>query len=126
MRLINEGKGIIWSDGEEGEIDKKILALQRQYSKQCLSIWGTDDCYRCGACCYMFKKDDKPQFTTCQYLNTETEAECLKQDDKPRECTDWKCWGPITGTPKQRYQLMRIAVDILKTKTEKDILDLIE
>lgn len=126
MRLTGGGRDFVWGKGEEGCIDDEILAIQREYSKNGLSIWGTEGCNRCGACCYMPQKWDSPEYTKCRHLITEggTAACGIHGKDKPQECTNWGCYDRINpGTPGQRYHMIRIAVDILKTKTENDIIN---
>ncbi len=129
MRLIDGGKSFVWGEGEERWIDDQVLKLQRRYSKDGLSIWGTPDCSRCGACCYLPEKVNTPQLRKCEYLTTEEgTATCgMHGRNKPEECISWKCYDPINhGTPGQRYKFMRVAVDILGTKREEDILSLID
>jgi hypothetical protein len=128
MKLLDQGRFWIWDESSR-EKDLVILDLQKKYKSQGKSIWGTEGCERCGACCYKFriKSLDKPQFQVCPYQIKDKRG-CDIQDKKPRECDFYGCWRKDIrmGTDAERLQLMRIAVDILKTKTEREIDNLVE
>jgi len=119
MKLTPSGD---WFIGKKTEFEKKIEAVQEQYNREGLSIWGTKNCDRCAACCYYFKVEsvETPQFEACRHLKS---VDCQLQNDKPADCAHYACYGGNfgRGTNSQRYHLMRIAVDILKTKTPEDI-----
>jgi hypothetical protein len=129
MKLINKGADWIWDDKSSGN-DQAIMDLQKEYRNLGLSIWGSLGCKQCGACCYKFEIPpfNKPQYKKCEYLKCSDKAECeLQKNGKPRGCKIYGCWERKfkMGTDAERLQLMRIAIDILKTKKESDLIDLI-
>ena len=116
-----------WEHGDE--IDIRIMDLQRTFQEKGLSIWGTKECARCGACCNYLERDGKMGGVSCEYLKTEPgKATCeLHGENKPDDCAGWTCYGEYDClTAQQRYPMMRVAVDILGTKEEEDILKLLE
>ncbi len=132
MKLLGNNGNWDWSEGSEGKIDKQLCDLQKMYYDKKLSIWGTEGCDRCGSCCYVMGVGavDKLPYTKCEYLDTLNgcESDCDLQDEKPIDCAiSWDCSGEGfgKGTPAQRIYMMRTAVDILKTRTEEDILELL-
>jgi hypothetical protein len=134
MKLIRKGKFWLWEETDEGRaFDEKILKLERAFSDTGKSIWGTDGCEKCGACCYEYQirtlgKLKDTNYSLCPYQNRMHRNDCMRQEKKPRECKKYGCWKREyrMGTPAERYAMMRMAVDILKTKTEKDIISLVE
>jgi len=131
MKLIDNGRFWGW-DEKSKEKDLAIMALQRGYKQKGLSIWGTTGCERCGACCYKFRIPtfNKPQYETCSHLTvSDSCASCdLHKAKKPRGCKVYGCWEkkfPM-GTDAERLQLIRMAIDILKTKPESKLQELIE
>ncbi len=129
MKLTQKGRFWIW-DEESREVDLAILDLQRFYKDKGLSIWGSSQCECCGACCYKFGilPLGKSQYKKCEFLHCSDEAECdVHGRNKPHCCKIYGCWSRNfkMGTDAERLQLIRIAIDILHTKKEKDLLELI-
>ena len=130
MKLTGKGEFWIW-DEPSRETDLAVMALQKKYKHDGLSIWGTPSCQKCGACCYKFgiPTIDKPQYQVCQYQTcTKQGSSCERNGPrKPWGCKLYGCWNKriAMGTDAERLQLIRMAVDILKTKTEIDMLELI-
>jgi len=130
MKLNKDGSFWSW-DELSRETDLRIMGLQKQYKERGLSIWGTVSCQRCGACCYKFKIPHvkEEQYRPCPYQSKANGgASCeLQGKKKPWGCKRYGCWNKRfkMGTDAERLQLMRIAIDILGTKNQNDLLELI-
>ena len=128
MKLNNNGCFWTW-DEPTRETDEALMRRQRIYKDCGLSIWGTRDCQRCGACCYKFiiPRIKAEQYLPCPYQTSSEEgASCdLHGKKKPWGCKRYGCWDKRfkMGTDAERLQLMHIAVDILHTKTQANILE---
>jgi len=135
MKLRNGGSYWLWEENDqEIEFDEKVLKAQRKFNDSGKSIWGTDGCEKCGACCYKFQistlkqKKDK-QYTLCPYQKVKETSICKKQGtEKPRECKNYGCWKREykMGIPAERYAMIRMAIDILHTKKESDLIKALE
>jgi hypothetical protein len=128
MQLMNQGRNWRLTDAV---LDGKLIQAQYATWSEGLSIWGTSGCDQCGACCYYLEvpEIDKGAFTLCDSIELENgKAVCgLHDEKKPGMCSDWGCYGKTALiSPRQRYVFARIAVDILRTKNEQDIMDLIK
>lgn len=135
MKLIQNGRMWLWEENEtEIEFDNQVLAAQRKFNDTGKSLWGTDGCEKCGACCYKFqitslKKKKDTGYILCPYQKINETSVCEKQGSrKPNECKNYGCWKREykMGTPAERYAMMRMAIDILHTKEESDLVKALE
>ena len=104
------------------------MKVQYQLAKLGRSIWDTDDCARGGVCCYKFQIPSlgkMEQYTLCDSLRIEgKQAYCNVQENKSDVCEEFGCYKSrpsMLGTSVQRWQMILMAVNILKTKTKKDL-----
>lgn len=116
------------SSGNEVEQDARLLQVQGQLARLGRSIWDTEDCDNCGVCCYMFtvasvKKTE--QYTNCEHQDVQLgKSYCNIQDAKSEGCNGFGCYRPVpgmSGTSKQRLEMMKMAVYSIRTKTEEDL-----
>jgi hypothetical protein len=135
MKLINNGKFWLWEKNEEEtSFDEKVLDAQKKFNTTGRSIWGTEKCEMCGACCYKFqiaslKKEKNRNYTLCPYQIIEENSKCERHGkNKPRECRDYGCWKREykRGIPAERYAMMLMAIEILHTKKESDLMSALE
>jgi len=134
MKLKDKGSYWLWGETkDEVAFDERVLSAQRKFNDSKRSIWGTEECERCGACCYKFqittlRKEKDKQYILCPYQKIEKTSVCEKQGSKkPRECKSYGCWkSQPMGTPAERYAMMRMAIDILHTKQESDLITALE
>ena len=107
--------------------EKRLVLLQNQFRLFDKSIWGTDDCERCGVCCYKYTIEElgkEEQYTLCDNLKIEDNIPyCDTQNKKPETCKDYGCYKG-RGSPVERWQMIQIAEKILKTKTKADLEEL--
>ncbi|MCK4589076.1 MAG: hypothetical protein KAT77_01440 [Nanoarchaeota archaeon] len=120
MKLNPKGDKFL---GEMTELDERIMKVQYQLYDQGLNIWGEEGCDRCGACCYAWGVESvKEKFEPCEHADS---SDCeLHEDGKPVPCQAFKCYGfdyRQRGSDLQRYQLMLVAVEILKSRTPEAI-----
>ena len=128
MKLQDNGRYWLWEeDATLKQRDERLMIAQRGFKQRGLSIWGTENCQRCGACCYKFmiRAFDKPPYEMCEHLACSAAgASCnLHGHNKPAECAGYGCWNKRLkmGTDAERVALMRTAIDILHTKAEEDL-----
>lgn len=135
MKLVDKGKFWLWENSPKKiEFDEVVLLAERKFNDSGKSIWGTDGCEKCGACCYKFqitslKEKKNENYVPCPYQKIEGSSICEKHGaTKPRECKNYGCWKREykMGTPAERYAMMRMAIDILHTKKESDLIRALE
>jgi hypothetical protein len=135
MKLKARGAYWLWGESEtEIEFDNIVLVVQRKFNDTGRSIWGTDGCEKCGACCYKFQittldKEKDKQYELCPHQMIEETSVCKKQgSEKPIECNNYGCWKREykMGTPAERYAMMKMAIEILHTKKESDLIRIVE
>lgn len=135
MKLKSDGAYWLWEESEEERgFDEIVLYAQRKFNNSGKSIWGTDKCEQCGSCCYKFQiktlgKEKEKQYVLCPYQKIGGVSSCEKHgQNKPKECKRYGCWErkyPM-GTPAERYAMIRMAIDILHTKEESDLIKALE
>ncbi|MBT3398333.1 hypothetical protein HOA55_01700 [archaeon] len=108
--------------------EERLVQIQDQLSRLGRSVWATEECGQCGVCCYKFiipEVNKDRQYTLCENLSVdEGKAHCEIQDHKESVCGNFGCYRTfpgMPGTPIQRWQMMQMAVKVLKTKTQKDV-----
>ncbi|MCK4997763.1 hypothetical protein KAS08_05665 [Candidatus Pacearchaeota archaeon] len=106
------------------KLESKLVELQDQFKKFDKSIWGTDECERCGICCYKYEIEElgiEKQYTRCHNMEiVDSVPYCKIQEEKPEVCENYGCYKG-RGSPVERWQMMQMAEKILKTKTHKDL-----
>lgn len=131
MKLISDGKFWIWEESSDKKsFDEKVLQAQRKFNDSGRSIWGTEGCEMCGACCYKFQiqslgKEKGQNYSLCPYQQITESSVCKRQENKPIECKNYGCWRREykMGTPAERYAMILMAIEILHTEKESDLLE---
>lgn len=134
MKLKNKGTYWIWEESpDKRAFDEKVLQAQRKFNDYGRSIWGTRCCEMCGACCYKFQiqslgKEKGQNHSLCPYQQITESSVCKRQENKPIECENYGCWRREykMGTSAERYAMMLIAIEILHTKKESDLLEVLK
>ena len=123
MQVLRGGRDWRWTDTE---FNQAVLDEERDLYRSGKNIWGTGGCARCGVCCYVLEVPEinKPAYTRCPHLKTSrrgTSCE-LQGRDKPEACKAWSCYNRLgLEMPAQRYLFAQIAVDVLGTKSQRDV-----
>jgi hypothetical protein len=93
-----------------------------------LSIWQTEGCARCGACCYApgISKGDiqKTRNSLCEHLrvdsdNNTTSCELHGTDEKPEICREYSCCqnGGLPGVEIYRRAVFaKVVLDVIGIK----------
>jgi len=116
MKISDLGREWAYDSSREESL---VRDKQRQFMTSGKTIWGTEDCQRCGACCVYFSipKIGKSAYSPCPNLETcGSQTSCRVQESKPETCTGFKC-------NKLKSDIVRtiiagIAVQHLGTKSE--------
>lgn len=94
-----------------------------------LTVWQTNECLRCGGCCYAASINDdilnKKRNCLCSDLAVnivDKDSSCLRQHDKPFSCREYSCKNEgLSG----RIAIAR-AVNLLGTKPVENYLEITE
>jgi hypothetical protein len=103
--------------------EKNILKLQHQFLEFNKNIWGTDNCERCGSCCYKYRIEEIGKneiYANCKNLEIRDAIPyCRTQEEKPETCKAYSCKN--RGSALERFHMVKMATNILETKTNNDL-----